>query len=100
MAKTKQFTISVENRPGAVAGIARALGDAKVNILALLGTAPGAGGSIELVVDDARRARKALDASRISFRVTSAEECALPTKPGALADGLDNFAARGVSLTA
>jgi len=74
MAKTKQFTISVENRPGAVAEIARTLGDAKVNILALLGTAQGTGGSIELAVDDARRARKALDAARISFRETTAEE--------------------------
>jgi len=30
MAKTKQFTIAVENRPGAVAEIARTLGEAKV----------------------------------------------------------------------
>ena len=35
MAKTKQFTIAVENRPGAVAEIARTLGEAKANILAL-----------------------------------------------------------------
>ncbi len=35
MAKTKQFTIAVENRPGAVAEIARTFGNAKVNILAL-----------------------------------------------------------------
>jgi len=33
MAKTKQFTIAVDNQPGAVAGIARTLGNAKVNIL-------------------------------------------------------------------
>ena len=41
MAKTKQFTISVDNHPGAVAHIAKTLGDAKVNILSLLGTAQG-----------------------------------------------------------
>ena len=45
MAKTRQFTIAVENRPGAVAEIARALGSAKVNILALLGTAQERKGS-------------------------------------------------------
>jgi len=39
MAKIKQFTIAIENRPGAVAEIAKALGNARVNILALLGTA-------------------------------------------------------------
>jgi hypothetical protein len=51
----------LENRPGALAGGAR--WGAKVNILALLGTA-GASGSVELVVEDARRARKALDDTR------------------------------------
>jgi hypothetical protein len=98
MAKTKQFTISVENRPGAVAEVARILGDAKVNILALLGTAQGTGGALELIVEDARRARKALDAARISFREITAEECELSNKPGALADCLDRLAAKGVNL--
>lgn len=32
MAKTKQFTISIENRPGTVAEIARTLGKAKVAV--------------------------------------------------------------------
>ena len=98
MAKTKQFTISVENRPGAVAEVARILGDAKVNILALLGTAQGTGGAIEVIVEDARRARKALDGARISFRETTAEECELSNKPGALADCLHRLAAKGVNL--
>ena len=35
MAKTKQFTIAVENDAGVVAGIAKTLGNAKVNILSL-----------------------------------------------------------------
>jgi hypothetical protein len=98
MAKTKQLTISVENRPGAVAEVARTLGNAKVNILALLGTAQGTGGMIELVVEDARRAKKALDAARIPFRETIAEEYELPNKPGALAECLDKLAAKGVNL--
>jgi hypothetical protein len=46
MAKTKQFTITVDNRPGAAAAIAKTLGSAKVNILALLGTAQGATGTV------------------------------------------------------
>ena len=33
MAKIKQFTIAVENRPGTVAEVARVLGNAKVNVL-------------------------------------------------------------------
>jgi hypothetical protein len=98
MAKTKQFTVSVENRPGAVAAIARALGNAKVNILALLGTAQGTSGAVELVVEDPRRAKKALDEAGLTYRETTAEEYELQNKPGALARCLDKLAAKGVNL--
>jgi hypothetical protein len=98
MAKTKQFTIAIDNQPGAVAGIAKTLGDAKVNILALLGTAQGTAGSVQLVVDDSRRAKKALDAARIAYQETPAETYDLPNKPGALAQCLDKLAAKGVNL--
>ena len=99
MAKTKQFTISIENRPGTVAEIARALGSAKVNILALLGTAQGTTGTVELVVEDARRAKKALDAAGLTYKETIAEEHELPNKPGALAAHLEKLAAKGVNLS-
>ena len=98
MAKTKQFTISVENRPGAVAEIARTLGNAKVNILALLATAQGTGGSVQVIVEDTRRAKKALDEARLSYNETIAEEYELPNKPGALAQSLEKLAAKGVNL--
>jgi hypothetical protein len=98
MAKTKQFTITLENRPGALADIARTLGSAKVNVLALLGTAQGTSGTVELVVEDARRAKKALDDARVTYKETVAEEHELPNKPGALAQTLDKLAAKGVNL--
>jgi hypothetical protein len=98
MAKTKQFTIAVENRPGAVAEIARVLGNARVNVLALLGTTQGTGGTIQLVAEDARRAKKALDGAKIAYQETVAEEYELPNKAGALAQSLEKLAARGVNL--
>jgi hypothetical protein len=98
MAKTKQFTIAVQNQPGAVAEIARTLGNAKVNILALLGTAQGMTGTVQLVVDDARRAKKALDTAKLTYQETPAEEYELPNKPGALAQYLEKLEAKGVNL--
>ncbi len=65
MAKTKQFTIAVQNQPGAVLEIARTLGNANVNILALLGTAQGTSRTVQLVVEDVRRAKKALDEANL-----------------------------------
>jgi hypothetical protein len=85
MAKIKQFTIAVENQPGAVAKIARTPGNAKVNILAFLGTAQGTGGSVQLVVENSKRAKKALDEAKLSYQETTAEEIELPNKPGGLA---------------
>jgi hypothetical protein len=99
MAKIKQFTIVVENRPGAVAEIARVLGNAKVNVLSLLGTAQGTGGTLQLVAEDARRAKKALDEAKISYQETAAEEHELANNAGALAQYLEKLAAKGVSLS-
>src|SRR5216683_8108716 len=99
MAKIKQFTIAIENRPGACAEIAKALGKAKVNVLSLLGTAQGTSGTIQLVAQDARRAKKVLDEAKISYQETAAEEYELPNKAGALAQCLEKLAAKGVNLS-
>jgi len=98
MAKTKQFTIPVDNQPGAVARIARALGHSKVNILALLGTAQGMTGTVELVAEDAKKAKKALDEAGISYQETAAEQHELPNKAGALAQYLASLEKKGVNL--
>ena len=98
MAKVKQFTVSIENRPGAVSEIARTLGNAGVNILALLGTAQGTHGMLELVVDDARRAKKTFDEIGLKYRENSAQEYELPNKVGALAQCLERLATKGVNL--
>jgi len=98
MAKTKLLTIAVQNQPGVVAEIARTLGNAKVNILALLGTAQGTTGTVQLVVDDVRLAKKALDAAKLEYQETPAEEYELPNKPGALAQCLEKLEAKGINL--
>lgn len=99
MAKTKQFTITVDNQPGAVAQIAKALGDSKVNILSLLGTSQGTGGTVHLVAEDAKKAKKALDAAHISYQETPAEQLELSNKAGALAQCLASLEKKGVNLS-
>ena len=99
MAKTRVFTITVQNQPGTVAGIAKALGSAKVNILALLGTSQGAAGTVSLVAEDAKRAKKVLDEAKLVYQETAAEQCELANKPGTLAQHLEKLAAKGVNLS-
>ena len=99
MAKTKVLTITVQNQPGALASIAKTLGTAKVNILGLIGTAQGATGTVHLVAEDARRAKKALDEATLAYEETAAEQHELANKPGALAQHLEKLAAKGVNLS-
>jgi hypothetical protein len=99
MAKTKVLTITIQNQPGALATIAKALGIAKVNILAVSGTAQGAAGTVHLVTEDARRAKKVLDEAKLAYQETAAEQQELANKPGALAQHLGKLAAKGVNLS-
>ena len=98
MAKAKMLTVTLQHQPGALAAIAKALGSAKVNILALLGTAQGEAGTVHLVVDDAKRARKVLAENQVAFQESGAEQLEVANKPGALARHLEKLAAKGVNL--
>jgi hypothetical protein len=99
MAKTKVLTITIQNQPGALATIAKALGSAKVNILAVSGTAQGAAGTVHLVTEDAKRAKKVLDEAKLAYQETGADLQELANKPGALAQHLEKLAAKGVNLS-
>jgi hypothetical protein len=98
MAKTKQYSISVDNKPGAVAEIVRTLGNAKVNILALAAWAEGPSGTVQVIAEDSRRAKKALDDARISYQEQQIDQVEISNKAGALAKTLDQLAGKGVNL--
>jgi len=101
MAKVKKLTISLENQPGTLAHVARVLADAKVNISALLlsGTA-GSQGSAQVVVDDIRKAKKALEQALLPYTEGTVEEFELANKPGALAELTGKLAKKGVNIDA
>jgi hypothetical protein len=96
MAKAKQITIRVADRPGSVAGAIRALAGAKVNILSILGW--NESGTLQLVVDNPRAAKKALDAANVHYTESTAELIELPNKPGSLLKYLEKLADKGINL--
>ena len=98
MAKLKQLTITLSNRPGALAQMARVLADAKVNLLALLGNTTGPQGSAQVVVDDIRKAKKALEQALLLYSEGTVEEFELANKPGALADLTEKLAKKGINI--
>lgn len=100
MAKVKQLTVSLENQPGKFAAAAKVLADAKVNILAVLGSTAGAQGSAQVVVDDITKAKKALSAAQLVCTEGTLEQVELPNKPGALAEFTARLAKKGMNFDA
>jgi hypothetical protein len=98
MAKLKQLTVSLENQPGTLAHVARVLADAKVNLLSLLGSTADSKGSAQVVVDDIRNAKKALEQALLLYSEGTVEEFELANKPGALADLTEKLAKKGINI--
>jgi hypothetical protein len=96
MAKAKQLIISVADRPGTIAAAIKSIAAAKVNILSVLGWNPS--GVVQLITDNPRAAKKALDAAQVSYTEGSAEMVDLPNKPGALLELLDKLAKKNINL--
>ena len=100
MAKARQFTISCENRPGTLADGAKVLGDAKVNILAMLVTTAGTEGYVRLVVDKPAKAKKALDGAGVRYTEEAVLHVELRNVPGALAAFAQKLADKDINITA
>src|SRR5574341_1415096 len=99
MAKATQFTVSVANRPGTMAHVARTLGDAKVDIRAFLTRSSGSAGTVEVVVESANKAKKALDREGLHYTQEAVLHVELPNKPGALGSFAGKLAAKGINVT-
>ncbi|MFB3920654.1 MAG: amino acid-binding protein [Terriglobia bacterium] len=86
MAKVKQITAWTESLPGQIGRIAKALGEAKINITAF--TAYGTGGEspIRMQVNSPAKAKKIL--LDLGYRVTEEDviRLTIPDKPGALGE--------------
>jgi len=99
MPKAKQLTVSCENRPGTLSHIAKVLGDAKVNILAFVTSTSGTEGSVQVVVDNANRARKALEGAALSYSEADVLHVELPNLPGALGSFAGKLASKEINIS-
>ncbi len=98
MPKAKQLTISCENQPGTLAHLARVLGNAKVNILAMNCSTSGAAGTVQIVVDNVNKAKTALRAAQFSCIEADVLHVELPNVPGALGHFAGKLAAEGINI--
>jgi hypothetical protein len=61
------FTVQLQDRPGALAEVAKALGDRGVNITGIVGVAEDTDGALMLTTSDAEKTREAFEAIGIAF---------------------------------
>ena len=96
MAKARLIVLDVEDKPGAVAAAAAVLSEAGINIVSIFGWGPQ--GVVQLVVDNPRKAMKALTAAGVAHSEAKAEMAEMPNKPGSLRTFLAKLAKKGVNL--
>jgi hypothetical protein len=93
------LTISLGDHPGSLAKVGEALGKAGVNIEGICGVTVQGKGVIHLLVGDAAKARRALEANHIDV-AKETEVVVLPVedRPGVLGNVARRLASAGVNL--
>ncbi len=97
---TRQFVVQLENRPGALAGLARALADRGIDIRQLAGGGMGSVGYAILETDDDATTSEVLRAARYPFVAGEPVLATIADIPGALASTTDRLAVAGVDVSA
>jgi hypothetical protein len=93
-----QFIVQLENRPGALAELARALGNRGVNIDHVAGGGAGTIGYAAFSTDDDEAARAVLATSGHEYTEGASFVVDLPDRPGGLADVTEKLADAGMSI--
>jgi hypothetical protein len=96
----RAFIIHAENRPGALADIAEALGERGVNITGIAGSAWDQAGAIGIITNDDAGARAVLDARNAEYRELDLVAASMEDKPGTLGAATRRLADRGVNIQA
>ena len=99
MAKVVQLTVPVINRPGSLARVAQILGAANVDIRAFLTGVENGEGYVEVVVDNANRAKKALKDAGLPFTEQVVLHVEIPNKTGSLGTLTAKLAAKNINIT-
>jgi hypothetical protein len=95
---TDQFVVQLENRPGALAQLARAIASRGINIIRLGAGGAGDHGYAVLTTDDADGAREVLHGAGYDFVEGQTLLLELPDRPGELATVAERLADAGIQI--
>jgi hypothetical protein len=95
-----EILVVLEDRPGALARFGSALGDAGVNIEAIMGSTREGKGFVRFVPRDAEAATRALDAAGLAWERREVLVVRLLDEPGTLGDVALVMADAGINIEA
>ena len=98
MGKAKEFTITIEDKPGALGKCFRTLGERGVNILAFQSFVEEGESLARIVVDDPAGAQAVLGSLRMIFEETNAAVVRLPHRPGELGRAAARLGDKGINI--
>jgi hypothetical protein len=94
------FLVDLENKPGALATVAEALGARGVNITGVTGSSCGDGGRAAITTADDATARTVLQGLKTKFKEYEVTESSLTNTPGSLGKVARRLADAGVNIEA
>lgn len=93
-----EFTLALADAPGTLADLGRVLGDARVNIEAVLGLSRDGTGIVRFVPNDPERAAGALDAAGLAYTKREVLIVRVLDEPGMLGDVALVMARAGINI--
>lgn len=93
-----QLSVFLENKTGRLAELTRALGDAGINMRALMVADTAEFGVVRIICDRPNEARRVLEEQGFSVTITPVIAAEVPDRPGGLADVLETLGKSGVNV--
>ena len=94
----RQISIFLENKPGQLAGICRALAKAEVNIATLSLADSADFGIVRMIVDDHVKGARVLTEAGFAVRETEVVTVTVPDRPGGMAELMEKIDSAGLDV--
>lgn len=98
MAKAKEFTVAIPDKPGALGKCFLALAERGVNILAFQSYVEERESLVRFVADDVAAAQAVLGDTSMIFEVTDVAIVSVPHRPGSLGRASDRLGQAGINI--
>jgi len=98
MERTKQLSVSLENKPGRLAHLCRCLADRKINIIALSVSETSEQSLVRLVVDKPEEAVRMLKERPLTFSQTDVLLLEVPNRMGIVAEIAEKLSEKKMNI--